>query len=65
VQSKDGDGDPMYRLRLWLRGSDSLWLQAQAAHGETAARERAARIRRFLRLAPVGAPEGLRPGEER
>jgi len=50
VQSKDGDGDPMYRLRLWLRGSDSLWLQAQAAHGEKAARERAAHVRRFLRL---------------
>jgi len=50
VQSRDGDGDPMYRLRLWLKGSDSLWLQAQPAHGEAAARERAAHVRRFLRL---------------
>jgi len=50
VQSKDGDGDPMYRLKLWLAGSESLWLQAQAVHGEAAVREHAERVRRFLRL---------------
>jgi hypothetical protein len=56
VESKDGDGDPMYQLRLWLRDSDSLWLQAQPAHGQAAAQERARRVRRFLRLdTPRGA----------
>jgi hypothetical protein len=50
VQSKDDEGDPMYQLRLCLRDSESLWLQAQPAHGEEAAHERARRVRRFLRL---------------
>ena len=57
VQSKDDDGDPMYRLRLWLKESHSLWLQAQPVHGEAATHERDARIRRFLRLddpRPIG-----------
>lgn len=50
VHSKDGDGDPMYQLRLWLAGSESLWLQAQAEHGEARVREQAERVRHFLRL---------------
>lgn len=51
VRSTDSDGDPMFRLRLWLSGSRTLWLQAQAVHGETRTRELADRIRHFLRLA--------------
>jgi hypothetical protein len=50
VQSKDGDGDPMYQLRLWLAESESLWLQAQAVHGEARVREQADRVRHFLQL---------------
>ena len=53
VHSKDGDGDPMYQLRLWLAGSESLWLQAQAVHGEARVREQAERVRHFLRLDDV------------
>ena len=50
VHSRDGDGDPMYQLRLWLAGSESIWLQAQAVHGETRVREQAERVRHFLGL---------------
>jgi len=50
VHSKDSDGDPMYRLRLWLAGSDSLWLQGQAVHGEKRVREQAECVSRFLGL---------------
>jgi hypothetical protein len=53
VQSKDGDGDPMYQLRLWLAGSEWLWLQAQAVHGEARVREQAERVRDFLGLDEV------------
>jgi len=54
VQSRDSDGDPMYQLRLWLAGSESLWLQAQAVHGgEARVREQAERVRHFLRLSDV------------
>jgi hypothetical protein len=54
VGSKDSDGDPMYRVRLWLRGSESLWLQGQAVHGEKRVREQAERVRRFLGLDEKG-----------
>jgi hypothetical protein len=50
VRSEDSDGDAMWQLRLWLAGSESLWLQAQARHGEQRAREHAARVQRFLGL---------------
>src|SRR5688572_149921 len=54
VQSRDSDGDPTYQLRLWLTGSESLWLQAQAVHGgEARIREHAERVRHFLRLSDV------------
>ena len=43
----------MYQLRLWLAGSESLWLQAQAVHGEARVREQAERVRHFLRLERV------------
>jgi len=52
VRSTDGDGDPMFQLRLWLAGSRALWLQAQPAHGEDQARAAAAQVRRFLALSP-------------
>ena len=54
VHSKDSDGDPMYRLRLWLAGSESLWLQAQAVHNEARVREQAERVRRFLGIDSAG-----------
>ena len=50
VRSKDDDGDPVFRLRLWLAGSRSLWLQAQPLMGEAHATEQAVRIREFLAL---------------
>ena len=54
VHSKDSDGDPTYQLRLWLAGSESLWLQAQAVHGgEARVREQAERVRHFLQLEHV------------
>ena len=54
MHSRDSDGDPMYQLRLWLAGSESLWLQAQAVHGgEARVREQAERVRHFLRLDDV------------
>lgn len=51
VRSRDSDGDPIFRLRLWLSGSRVVWLQAQAVHGEARTREIAGRIRRFLGIA--------------
>jgi len=50
VRSTDNDGDPVFRLRLWLAGSRSVWLQAQSIRGEARVHEGAERIRRFLRL---------------
>ena len=58
VHSKDSDGDPTYQLRLWLAGSESLWLHAQAVHGETRVRDQAERVRRFLAL-DVNAPDAM------
>jgi len=55
VHSKDSDGDPMYRLRLWLAESESLWLQGQPVHGEARVREQAERVRRFLGIDDGGA----------
>ena len=55
VHSRDSDGDPMYQLRLWLAGSESLWLQAQAVHNETRVRAQAERVRRFLGIDGDGA----------
>jgi len=51
VTGRDGDGDPTFRLRLWLAGSRSVWLQANPAYGGgTAAWEAAERVRAFLAL---------------
>lgn len=52
VRSADADGAPMFQLRLWLRGSQTFWLQAQPVHGEARVRESAERVRRFLGLPP-------------
>src|SRR5689334_2098770 len=51
VRDSDNDGDPTYRLRLWLRDSRKLWLQAQPTRGEGLVLEAAVRVRRFLGLA--------------
>jgi hypothetical protein len=47
---RDGDGDPVFQLRLWLSGSRMLPLQGQPAQGERKALEHADAIRRFLKL---------------
>lgn len=51
VRGSDNDGDPTFRLRLWLRDSRKLWLQAQPTRGEGLVLEAAVRVRRFLGLA--------------
>ena len=51
VRSKDGDGDPMFQLRLWLADSRWLDLQAQPVHGEQRVLRDAARITELLGLA--------------
>ena len=60
VRSTDSDGDPMFRLRLWLVESRALWLQAQPTHGEEQARESATRVRRFLELPVVADDQSSR-----
>ena len=56
VRTKDSDGDPVFQLRLWLRRSQSLWLQAQPLMGEAYATEQAERIRRFLGIDGTVSP---------
>ena len=46
----DGDGDPMYQLRLWLAESRVLALQSQPAHGIERAERSAAALRDALGL---------------
>ena len=58
VRTRDSDGDPVYRMRLWLAGSQALWLQAQPVMGEARAREQAERIRRFLGIGDVTSTAG-------
>jgi hypothetical protein len=50
AESRDSDGDPIYRLRLWLAGGEHVWLQAQATHGAAYLMSRAERIARFLHI---------------
>jgi len=50
VRSIDNDGDPVFRLRLWLVGSRRVWLQAQPFRGEKSALSLAEAVRRFLGL---------------
>jgi hypothetical protein len=49
-RSTDGDGDPMFQLRLWLAPHRVLVLQGRPQHGEAQAGARAARLRQLLRL---------------
>lgn len=63
VRTKDSDGDAVFRLRLWLARSESLWLQAQPVLGEARVSEQAERLRRFLRLDGAVLPPV--PGVER
>jgi hypothetical protein len=49
-QEKDSDGDPMYRVRLWLRDGRAVVLQSTPMHGRDWCSARADAIRRFLGL---------------
>lgn len=51
-QEQDSDGDPMYRVRLWLRDGRAILLQSQAMHGREWCAVRAEMIRRFLGIRP-------------
>ena len=59
VGSSDSDGDRQYRLRLWLEGSEGIWLQAQPIYGERYMRAHGERVLAFL-----GLPGPLLLGEE-
>jgi hypothetical protein len=47
-QTKDSDGDPMYRVRVWLRDGRAILLQSQPMHGRDWCAARADAIRHFL-----------------
>lgn len=51
-EEKDSDGDPMYRVRLWLRDGRTVLLQSQPVHGRQWCAVRAEMIRRFLGVKP-------------
>ena len=59
VESKDGDGDPMYQLVLWLSGSRRLALQLPE-HGLTRAASGKARLVAELGLAETEALRSIR-----
>ena len=50
-EDKDSDGDPMYRVRIWLRDGRKILLHSQPMHGRDWCAARAETIRRFLGLA--------------
>jgi hypothetical protein len=50
VEERDSDGDPVYLVRMLLADGRELRLQGHPSHGETAARDQAAAIRRFVGL---------------
>ena len=50
AEEKDSDGDPMYRVRIWLRDGRRILLQSQPMHGQQWHAVRAEMIRRFLGL---------------
>ena len=52
-EDKDSDGDPMYRVRLWLRDGRAVLLQSQPVHGREWCAVRAEMIRRFLGVKPA------------
>jgi hypothetical protein len=47
-QQEDSEGDPMYRVRVWLRDGRAIVLQSQPMHGREWCAARADAIRRFL-----------------
>lgn len=47
--ARDGDGDPMYQLMLWLADSRVLPIQGQPAHNRAQAEARADMLRQVLR----------------
>ena len=49
-RATDSDGDPTYRLRIWLSGSRVLALQGQPSHGEQRTKTIESRLRRALGL---------------
>ena len=50
-EEKDSDGDPMFRVRLWLRDGRRIPLQSRPMHGREWHALRAQMIRRFLSIA--------------
>jgi hypothetical protein len=52
-EEKDSDGDPMYRVCLWLRDGRTILLQSQPMHGREWCAVRADAIRRFLGVRPT------------
>ena len=50
AEEKDSDGDPVFEVRMRLADGRELHLQGHPNHGEAAAREQAAAIRRFVGL---------------
>ena len=50
VEEKDSDGDPVFEIRMRLADGRELHLQGHPNHGQAAAREQAAAIRRFVGL---------------
>jgi hypothetical protein len=60
VRSTDSDGDPVFQHRLWLAGSQSLWLQAQPVRGEERVHDEAEQLRRFLGATKLSATAGVR-----
>lgn len=50
AEEKDSDGDPVFEVRMRLADGRELHLQGHPDHGEAAAREQAAAIRRFVGL---------------
>ena len=57
-EEKDSDGDPMYRVRLWLRDGRTILLQSQPVHGLAWCAVRADAIRRFLGIRPPRVSSG-------
>jgi hypothetical protein len=55
AEEKDSDGEPMYRVRLWLRDGRVILLQSQPVHGLEWCARRADVIRRFLGIRPPRA----------
>ncbi len=62
AEEKDSDGDPVFEVRMRLSDGRELHLQGHPDHGEVAAREQAAAIRRFVGLPARADPARPAPG---